>query len=507
VVVDVARAAPRLGITPCMTAGPFATLPPRTEVANLALLTLAFAAWFALCYGAGSALPAYLPWRAQVALPMDAQIPFWPGAAALYLSITPMLLLAPMVLRDLRALLPLFAALMLETTVAALFFVSMPIDDTGASCVESTLGCALFRIADTINLQHNNLPSLHVAFACTLALAYSPRASQLGGALLYVWVLAVALSTLLTHQHYVLDVVAGMLLALVCWRVAGSWARRPRVIAAFDVELLCLRNFALFSRRHRRYFFQVLALLAVSLPRWRHHRLARSGFAFLQALDDIMDGDRRYPAPLELGEELLLSLGSGRFADHDLARLGAAFREDLLARGGDAALQTARDLVRTLLRDRRRVMSREVSSRETLAAYHRDTFNGSLDLMLLAAGSALRARDVPLLVDALGWCSTVRDLPDDLAHGLINIPADVFESAAQERRGVRLPDLIDSGAVQRWLSGENTRAITLLDGVDAQIAGLGDRRGAGLLRRFARSMRKYTTAAPAPATQVVSRRA
>ncbi len=208
-----------------MNDGRFAALPARSEYASLAWLALIFAAWFGLCYGGAAALAQYVPWRVDVALPIDSRLPFWPAAAALYLTITPMLLLAPFVLRDRASLRPLFVALMLETTIGAVSFLSLPIDDAPVACCEATLAGTLFRIADLVNLHHNNLPSLHVAFACTLALAYAPRATPGGAAALYMWALAVSVSTLFTRQHFVLDVIAGVVLGLICWRVSGWTAR------------------------------------------------------------------------------------------------------------------------------------------------------------------------------------------------------------------------------------------------------------------------------------------
>ena len=71
----------------------------------------------------------------------------------------------------------------------------------------------MFQLADVMNLERNDLPSLHVAFAFTLAMAFAPRARPVGRVLLYAWAIVTALSTLLTRQHHVLDV-AG-------WRAAG----------------------------------------------------------------------------------------------------------------------------------------------------------------------------------------------------------------------------------------------------------------------------------------------
>lgn len=217
-----------------MSADGFAALPPREQWASLAILSGVFAAWFVLCYGGAAALAQFIPWRVHVELPIDSRLPFWPAASALYLTIGPALLLAPFVFRDVAALLPLFATLMLETGIAAALFLLLPIDDAPIMCCEAGASGALFRLADTLNLHHNNLPSLHVAFACTLALAYAERMSRGGVWLLFAWAVAVTASTLFTRQHFVADVLAGALLALICWRFAGAWARREEVVRGFE---------------------------------------------------------------------------------------------------------------------------------------------------------------------------------------------------------------------------------------------------------------------------------
>lgn len=470
---------------------PFAALPPRGEIANLAILTFLFAVWFGLCYGGGAFTAQYIPWRLDVELPIDSHLPFWPGAAALYLTITPMLLLAPFVLRDLASLLPLFIALMLETSIAAGAFLLLPVDDAHIACCEPGVSGAIYQLADALNLHHNNLPSLHVAFACTLAFAFAPKASTTGVVALPLWAVLVSVSTLFTRQHFLVDVIAGALLSLFAWKL--SVRRSARWLAAFDIELLVLRNISRFAARHRRYFLIGIAVLLTGIPRWRRQRLVRTGFAFLQSLDDILDGDRpSLREPLQVADEMLASLLSGVFERHELARLGAAFREDLLSRGGSDALGNVMALIRAMRNDRCRVMARVVSTRDQLRVIHQATFANSIDVMMLGADSPIRHGDVPLLIEALGWCSTVRDLREDLAQGLINIPAEVLAVATNERPALPLPLVVETSAVQNWLFQEQRRARELLGLAEIQLGAISQRRGAGLLLRFARSMRKYT---------------
>jgi hypothetical protein len=211
----------------------------------------------------------------------------------------------------------------------------------------------------------------------------------------------------------------------------------------------------------------------------------------LQTVDDLLDGDLACPGePLDRvaeGTRALVSADAAADAESadPMRRLAAAFRQDLEAVGGRAALDRALDLVDAMRLDRRRVLDGLLFDETQLREHHRRTFAGSLDLMLVAGGSPLRASDVPELVDALGWCSTLRDLDIDLERGLFNLPRHVVEEAGAE------PSLAESDAARRWLEGGRLQALRDLDATDARLAALRGLTGAGILRTFARSIRRY----------------
>jgi membrane-associated phospholipid phosphatase len=74
------------------------------------------------------------------------------------------------------------------------------------------------RVIYSIDARYNCLPSLHVA-QCFLA-AFSCSVVHRGvGIVAIVWASFVALSTLYTKQHYVLDVITGILLACVAYAI------------------------------------------------------------------------------------------------------------------------------------------------------------------------------------------------------------------------------------------------------------------------------------------------
>lgn len=467
---------------------------PRGIDAGIALaLSLLFTLTFSTLYAGANAVADRVPWRIEVALPGEVDIPFVPAAAVIYLSLNALLMLTPFVLRTWRALLPLFAALMLETAVAALFFVAVPVrNEFPERHADGALG-ALLAMADRLNLDHNYFPSLHVAFAVTAALACAHRAGPIGRVMLWGWTTAIVSSTVLMHEHHLVDVAGGILLAAAAWRAAGSWAASQAVRDAVEVDLLCLRNLALFGQRHRRYWLVGLGLLYDSLPRWRARRVLRTGFCFLQLVDDLLDGDRPCDGdPLAAVDALVVALRDGRYGDDEAMRLARAFSSDLRAAGGEPAMAMALELIEVMKRDRRRARVGAVWPERELQAHHRATFGLSVDLMLTAHGSTLRAADVPELVDALGWCSTMRDLREDLQAGLVNVPAEVLDAArAGEPQAPTFEALAGAPATRAWIARERARARELLDAADRKIGALERRPGRAVLRRLARSIRDF----------------
>jgi len=191
------------------------------------MLGLAQAALFAVVYGGADWVTHQHSYRARVHLDADLAMPMVPGMALLYLSLIPLLWLAPFVLRSRRELLAYVMALAAATVAASVFFLAVPAADAFAPPDDETLGYFLpvYRVASALAGRHNYLPSLHVTFTTICILIYSGAAGALGKLVLGTWGAAIVASTLLTHQHYLLDVFSGLLLG------AGAvyFAYLPRV--------------------------------------------------------------------------------------------------------------------------------------------------------------------------------------------------------------------------------------------------------------------------------------
>ena len=476
-----------------MSRPPLLGLPRAEELRLTGAMAAGFSLFFLLVYGAASWVTGFYTGGLRVDLPFERHIPFVPAWSFVYVSMDALLLLSLLVFRTWREMVPFVLALCAQTVLGALCFLVLPVE-VAWSAREVTGGHAgIFALADTMNLERNYLPSLHVAFACTAALAYGARGGTLARGLLALWATAIAASTLLIHEHHLVDVLAGALLAWGTWRAVAPRASREAFLSALRVEALCARELWRFTRRHPRYGLIALVLYRQSLPRWRSTRVARVGFCFLQLVDDVLDGDRPLPGePLDWVDALLARLEAppkeGEDADVALT-LGRVFLAEL----GDAQARAgALRLVRVMRSDRERVLARRELTAEALRDHHRDTFLLSVDMLLAGARAEVRAAQVPALLDALGWCSTMRDLREDLDKGLLNVPAEVARAVRAEGADPwRQEALVGSAAGRTWLVEEHIRARALLDQAHVELTALEGKAGVELLRLFHRSLEGF----------------
>lgn len=465
--------------------------PRRDELRLTGAMALGFACFFLLVYGGASQVTGFYTWGVHIDLPLERHIPFVPAWAAVYVSMDLLLLLSLLVFRTWREMVPFVLALCLETVLGALCFLVLPVEVAWPPREVHGSWASVFFLADTMNLERNYLPSLHVAFACTAALAYGERGGWLARSTFGLWAAAIAASTLLIHEHHLADVLAGALLAWGMWRAVAPRASRADFLEDLRVEALCARELYHFSRRHLRYLLIALGLYRYSLPRWRLTRVARAGFCFLQLVDDVLDGDRPIEGePLEWVDALLVQMETGRWSGTGAAStLGRVFLAGL---GDDGARDDALQLVRTMRRDRERVKNNQELDAETLRAHHRGTFRLSVGLMLHVAGVEVRASDAPALLDAFGWCSAMRDLREDLDKGLRNVPAEVSHAVRAEGLDpARYEDLMGSVAGRVWMAAEYDRARVLLEQAAVELSALEGRTGVALLRLFHRSIASF----------------
>jgi membrane-associated phospholipid phosphatase len=414
-------------------------------------LTLLYAVMFGAIYGGTNWLSARRDPPTAPHFAFETAIPFVPAMAWFYLSVPLMLCAGPLIMRTKRELLPFFFTLTAQLVVAGLAHLIFPFSPAWPPSAVEGLGTQAFQVADALNLDYNMVPSLHVSFATTVALVFGRRAGPIGRLLLWTWFLAAAASTLLLHQHHLLDVATGAALGILTVVIVQRRTERRDFLEALQIETLCVRELVLFARRHRRYLLTGLAIWGYSLRRWRQTRLLRAGFCLAQHIDDVLDGDRRVQ-----GDPVAYVRGLLDGEPGPLVALSGFVIAELKRRDGHEKLDA---LVEVLIEDRRRMDARKTMPAAALATHHHKTFSLSLDLTLIAIGSDLRAEDAPDLIDALSWCSPIRDLDEDLAKGLINIPEEVL---ARVPGPVGPRTLLAAEPIKAWLREEHRRGVESL---------------------------------------------
>lgn len=187
-------------------------------------IAISVACWFALVYCGCNWITSLHSYRLSLGFEWERKIPFYPPAVLAYMSIYPLFLLVPFVIRTRRDLDRLAVALVSLIGFSGLGFLFVPAYPISHASVHGFWE-QVFHIAEAINLNHNHLPSLHVGLTVACVSAMSRQTSPLAGASLWIWAAAVAASTLLLRQHYFADVVTGWCMALICIRVGSRFPR------------------------------------------------------------------------------------------------------------------------------------------------------------------------------------------------------------------------------------------------------------------------------------------
>jgi membrane-associated phospholipid phosphatase len=104
----------------------------------------------------------------------------------------------------------------LMTLVGGICFLVIPFEPGFPPPDSASMGIwrGMYEFADNANLRFNCCPSLHVAWGVATLDVYARSAPRTARVLLWSWAAGLSLSTLFLHQHHVIDVVGGLVLAL-----------------------------------------------------------------------------------------------------------------------------------------------------------------------------------------------------------------------------------------------------------------------------------------------------
>ncbi|MEN3333303.1 MAG: hypothetical protein V7641_2668 [Blastocatellia bacterium] len=158
---------------------------------------------------------------------MDWRIPFLSWTIWIYHTQFFFLLISVWMLEQTAAISRTLYAMAAASLISFAVFFVYPTTLPRAELITGGLAQQAFALLYSIDAPTNCLPSLHVVLAWIAALGIGEEKRRWRG-WAWLWAALISMSTLTTKQHYLIDVLAGLCIALLCWwlmkRFTGSLA-------------------------------------------------------------------------------------------------------------------------------------------------------------------------------------------------------------------------------------------------------------------------------------------
>lgn len=192
--------------------------PSFKELQIFAVISVWLTVLFVIVYGFTNSYASAAPQMYRFYFEWEKLIPLWPEAIFIYFSLN-ILGIVPLFTLDHREILRLGLSYTFCILIAGIIFYYFP-----APVVLDRLNHdhhlgPLFHFLYSLDHPNNSLPSLHITFSYLTVRSISSlaraKADSRNGILLlvlWIWFSLIAASVLLTHQHHVLDIAAGILL-------------------------------------------------------------------------------------------------------------------------------------------------------------------------------------------------------------------------------------------------------------------------------------------------------
>lgn len=149
--------------------------------------------------------------RIDLGIELDRKIPYLPLFALAYFSTYVFVLQPFFILPDARLFRWMLSSFVAISVISSLIHALVPskIERVEQVTVGGFSGWALGLFQKTCK-PYGNFPSMHVGLSVPVVAANFITGGALAGGIMLVWAVLIAVSTLFTKQHYVFDVLAGV---------------------------------------------------------------------------------------------------------------------------------------------------------------------------------------------------------------------------------------------------------------------------------------------------------
>jgi len=177
---------------------------------RLGILTLTLLVWLSI-YFFVNRLKVEPQNRLDLATSLDKRIPFVPQLALIYFSTYIFVMQPFIILSEARQFYWMLASFGSITVIASLIHAIVPSKIERNEALDAQgLSSQLIVLFQKTCKPYGNFPSMHVALSVPVVGANYLTAGPAAGSITLLWAILIALSTLYTKQHYILDVLAGL---------------------------------------------------------------------------------------------------------------------------------------------------------------------------------------------------------------------------------------------------------------------------------------------------------
>ena len=156
--------------------------------------------------------------RYSLYLPFELDIPLVPVFIWAYISMYALFLM-PLFMVSAERMRALGKQLVAGTLICGIVFLVLPADLGFMREVPSQpLYASIFAGLFGVDRPHNLMPSLHVVFSCLILFMCREGAHVVLRVLLFVWVVLIVASTVLVHQHHLIDALTGLAVVMLLRR-------------------------------------------------------------------------------------------------------------------------------------------------------------------------------------------------------------------------------------------------------------------------------------------------
>ena len=156
--------------------------------------------------------------RHQLYLPFELDIPLVPVFIWAYVSMYALFLM-PLFMVSASRMNALGKQLVAGTVLCGIVFLVLPADlGFMREVPEDALYASTFSALFGVDRPHNLMPSLHVVFSCLILFMCREGHHLILRVVLFVWVVLIVASTVLVHQHHLIDALTGLLVTLILRR-------------------------------------------------------------------------------------------------------------------------------------------------------------------------------------------------------------------------------------------------------------------------------------------------